>query len=155
VASTDIGRQMLLCQVGSLVCGLPLEEVSETMRPLPVEPVAGMPLFVSGLSIVRGAPVPVVDLAMLLGDKSDAAKARWVVLKVRERKVALSVQGVLGIRRLDDSSVSELPPLLRDARAEFVGGIGSLDAQLLVVLESGRVLPNSVWAGLSDGGRQA
>src|SRR5688572_15607941 len=57
----------LICRVSTRVCALPLDAVVETMRPLVVEPVAGAPGFVSGLSIVRGEPIPVVDAARLLG----------------------------------------------------------------------------------------
>jgi purine-binding chemotaxis protein CheW len=145
---------MLLCQVGSLVCSLPLESVSETMRSLAVAAVLGLPAFVAGVSIVRGTPVPVVDLAKLLGDENGSARSRFVVVKVQARKVALWVGGVLGIRTLDPSSVNALPPLLGSASAEFVEAIGSLDSRLLIVLESAQILPSAVWAKLEGAGKQ-
>jgi purine-binding chemotaxis protein CheW len=74
---------MLLCQVGSVVCCLPLESVSETMRSLAVDAVAGMPAFVAGVSIVRGAPLPVVDLAKLLGDENGSARSRFGAPPIR------------------------------------------------------------------------
>jgi chemotaxis signal transduction protein len=36
------------------------------MRPLRIEPVGGTPGFVRGVSMIRGAPTPVVDLKALL-----------------------------------------------------------------------------------------
>jgi purine-binding chemotaxis protein CheW len=36
------------------------------MRPLPIKPIAGTPGFVRGVSIIRGAPTPVIDLKALL-----------------------------------------------------------------------------------------
>jgi purine-binding chemotaxis protein CheW len=136
--------------VGSLVCALPLEHISETMRPLPLEPFHGMPPFVDGLSIIRGAPVPVVDLARLLGNDSGARRTRLVVVKVSERRVALSVEHVIGVRSLDVAANGALPPLLAGARGEFVAAVGSLDAHLLVVLESALMLPASTWASLDS-----
>jgi purine-binding chemotaxis protein CheW len=145
----------LLCQVGSLICALPLQHISETMRPLPLEPLNGMPSYVDGLSIVRGAPVPVVDLARLLGNDSAARRTRLVVVKVRERRVALSVERVIGVSTLDTVASAALPPLLGSARADFVSAVGSLDAHLLVVLESGRILPESTWARVENGAGEA
>ena len=145
----------LLCQVGSLICGLPLEHISETMRPLPLEPFAGMPAFVDGLSIIRGAPVPVVDLARLLGNDSNARRTRFVVVKVRERHVALSVERVIGVKSLAAIVSGALPPLLASARADFVSAVGSLDEHLLVVLESGLILPASTWTSLENGAGKA
>jgi purine-binding chemotaxis protein CheW len=140
-----------LCAVGSLICALPLPYVSETMRPLPCEPVLGMPPFVDGLAVIRGAPVPVVDLARLLGTDSRAARTRFVVVKVSERRVALSVERVIGVRALDTLFTRGLPPLLSRAGVEFVASVASLDAHLLVVLESGLILPESVWTTLDRG----
>ena len=55
---------MLLFHVGASVCALRLEDVGETMRPLPVSPLPETAAFVLGLAIVRGAPTPVIDLAI-------------------------------------------------------------------------------------------
>jgi purine-binding chemotaxis protein CheW len=145
------GRAVLLCQVGSLVCGLPLEHISETMRPLPLEPLQGMPTFVDGLAIIRGAPVPVVDLARLLGNESSARCARFVVVRVSERHVALAVAQVIGVGAVPPGA-SALPPLLGQANAEFVAAIGSLDARLLVILEDGLILPASAWKAFESRG---
>jgi purine-binding chemotaxis protein CheW len=144
-------QALLLCRVGSLICALPLPYVSETMRPLPCEPVLGMPPFVDGLAVIRGAPVPVVDLARLLGSDSHAPRTRFVVVKVSERRVALSVEHVIGVRARGALVTSGLPPLLGRAGVEFVASVASLDAHLLVVLESGLILPESVWTTLDRG----
>jgi purine-binding chemotaxis protein CheW len=151
--SANIGLKILLCRTGSVVCGLRLENIAETMRPLPIETVSGMPEFVSGVSIIRGAPVPVVDLARLLGQQSEATNSRFVLVRADGRHVALSVAEVMGIRTLDARSLEALPPLLLGgAHAEFVTALGALDAHLLLVLESGRILPESVWSDLRVGG---
>jgi purine-binding chemotaxis protein CheW len=42
-----------------------------------------------------------------------------------------------------------MPPLLRGANADVVQAIGTLDAQLLVVLRSSRILPEEVWDALT------
>jgi purine-binding chemotaxis protein CheW len=121
------------------------------MRPLPVQPFDGMPAFVAGLSIIRGAPVPVVDLARLLGNDSSARRTRFVVVKVRERRVALSVERVIGMKSLAFAGSAALPPLLGSACSDFVSAVGSLDAHLLVVLESGLIVPSSTWTSLENG----
>ena len=53
---------VLIVMAGARACAIPLDYVAETMRPLPIEPVAGTPGFVRGVSVIRGAPTPVVDL---------------------------------------------------------------------------------------------
>lgn len=73
----------LLCQVGESRVALPLVHIVETMRPMAIEPLPQMPPFVSGVAIIRGAPVPVVDGATLLG-ASPVAPGRWVTLRVAD-----------------------------------------------------------------------
>src|ERR1700733_14675484 len=96
----------LLFRVRARLCALPLAHVVETMRPLPVEAMAGAPRCVRGLAIIRGAPIPVVDVAELLGEGSvqtdtgtrSQPAARFVAVKVADRGIALAVDGVLGVR---------------------------------------------------------
>jgi purine-binding chemotaxis protein CheW len=149
------GSRVLLCRVEAVVCALPLENVSETMRPLPLERIGELPGFIDGLSIIRGKAVPVIDLARLLGSGKETKKTRLVLIKIEERNVALSVDAVIGIRTLENGSLKQLSPLLRGASAEFVRTVGSLDAQLLIVLESSRIVPAAIWAQLQAAGVQA
>jgi len=131
---------------------MPLTNVVETMRALPIEPIAGMPSFMRGISIIRGMPTPVVDLGAILGtllDTGDGDAERIVTIRLGERQVALCVSAVLGIRAFDRAQIAELPPLLRGARQDFVETIGTLDEEFLMVLRDGWELPEEVWDAMS------
>jgi purine-binding chemotaxis protein CheW len=127
--------------VGAKLCGLPLTDVIETMRPLPVERLANMPAFVVGLSLIRGRPTPVVDGRVLLGASGEqSATARYVMLALGGRHVALLVDAVLGVRDIGQAELQQLPLVLRGSQAEQVGALGTLDAELLLILEHARLL---------------
>lgn len=140
----------LIVTAGSKAYAIPGVHVVETMRPLPIEVIAGAPPFVLGLSVIRGAPVPVVDLDALVGVRRTVTVSRFVSLRLVERRVALAADGVIGMRELEVASVAEMPPLLREARAGIIEEVGVLDAQLLLVLQVSRFLPEEVWQRLSD-----
>lgn len=120
------------------------------MRPLPIEAMAGVPPFIKGLSIIRGAPVPVVDVGLLIGDAPGARITRFVTLRVKERSVALAVAAVTGVVELAPDKLQALPLLLGDSSAEIIGAIGSAEAQLLVVLRAARIVPDDVWRALEN-----
>jgi purine-binding chemotaxis protein CheW len=138
----------LISRVSSRTCAVPVELISETMRPLPIEPLAGMPSFVLGLSVVRGTPVPVIDAARMLGVADATPPGRFVSLRIGSRVGVLAVGAVLGVRDIERESLENLPPLVGEASADFVEAIGTLDSGLLLVLRSGRIVPPAVWAAL-------
>jgi len=152
----DENDRFLLCCIGSRIGALPLRDVKETMRPLPVVPLAGAPPFVRGLATIRGFPTPVVDVGRLLSPSESsvapptlsASLARFVSLGLAERTAALAVDAVLGVRSVPSGVLLDTPPLLQDACASLVTVVGALDARLLLVLEAARLVPDSAWRAM-------
>jgi purine-binding chemotaxis protein CheW len=147
-ASRDLS---LLVRAGARACALPMAHAVETMRPRPIEGVAGAPAFVLGLSIIRGDPLPVVHLGRLLGDAEVSAVSRFVTLRLGRRSLALAVQSVVGALELDSARLTELPPVLGAESDGVVAAIGQLDAELLVVLRTMRIVPEPLWDALLAG----
>jgi purine-binding chemotaxis protein CheW len=99
--------------------------------------------------LIRGEPLPVVDLASVLG--VDAGKAtRFVVVRAGERKVAVAVQAVDGIQQADSHRLGSMPPLLSKAQPGIIKAIGALDKELLLVLEAACLVPQEAWASLTE-----
>lgn len=145
---------LLVCRVGTRLCGIPLEHVLETMRPLSTEPLANLPDFVDGLALIRGRPTPVLATDRLLGaELAPRTPGRYVTIRLGERAVALAVDGVLGIRSIEQGRLAELPPLLRGSGHDALAELGTLDRQLLLVLEHSRLLPEPVWQALDTEAR--
>jgi chemotaxis signal transduction protein len=139
----------LVCRVGSYRCGILLDDVEETMRPLPCEPLAGAIGIVSGVAVIRGDVVPVVDAGVLLGT-GGSSEGRFVTIRVEGRRAAIKVDAVIGVRDVANDSLVGLPPLLDGAGGEVVAALGAQGSELLVVLREARLVPDSVWALLED-----
>ena len=141
---------VFVVMVGARACAFPLHHVAETMRPLPIKPVAGTPCFVRGVSVIRGIPTPVVDLKSLLDNSENSASyGRFVTLQLGDRQVVIGVDSVVGIKNLDLVQLGELPPLLRDVDADLIESFGTRDAQLLLVLRTAHIVPEEVWTILA------
>jgi len=138
----------LLCRAGARLCAVPLEHVIEIMRVLPIEVVAGAPRFVRGMAVIRGSPVPVVDIGLLFGQEASAS-TRLVTVAIGERRVALSVEGVLGVRSMAAASLGAMPPLLRDAAGDAISAINTLDSELLLFLRAARIASEDLLAQLN------
>jgi purine-binding chemotaxis protein CheW len=151
-AEGTVAAPCLLCRAGAVVCLLPIEQVVEIMRLLPIERIAGASEHVLGLSVIRGAPVPVVDLGLVVADRP-APCTRLVTVRTATGTVALAVEAVLGVTAIADA-FNQLPPLLRDAAADTVSAIGARDSELILFLRTGRLVPEEVLARLEAGGAQ-
>ena len=143
-------EKVLLCRVPPRLVALPVEHVIETMRPLPVEPLSGMPEYVIGLSIIRGMPVPVVDTSRILGGR-ELQPQRFVTVRTGGRVVALAVGPIVGAQSVSTDSLGHLPPLVRDAAGHIIAAMGALDDRLLLVLSSAHLVPEEVWHQMDAG----
>ena len=120
------------------------------MRSLPIGPLAGVPPFVRGVSIIRGDAVPVVELGSVLGVPVPGVCTRFVLIRGGIGKIALAVESLLGVRVLNNSVCNDLPPLASNACSEIIAAIGALDRQLLLVLQAGSIVPHEVWELLAE-----
>ena len=141
--SAPVGaHSLLVVRAGRYLCALNLAHVIEIMRPLPLEPMPGVPEMVLGLSLIRGVPVPVIALSALLDTPAPSAPTRFVTVRTANRTVALAVGAVLGIREVPAAIQQAMPPLLHSAQMSAVRTIGALDTELFLVLDAARVIPD-------------
>jgi purine-binding chemotaxis protein CheW len=116
------------------------------MRPLTVRPLAGTPPFVAGMTIMRGLPAPVVDVACLLAGERPEPE-RFVAVRTGRGPVAFATGPVIGIRpAAAHGPATAHTGLLGGASAALVAGVGTLDGEPLLVLQGMRVVPDDVWA---------
>lgn len=150
-AEQDAQRQRLVCRAGNQLWAVPLDRVIEVMRALPIKPIPGGPRYVRGLCIIRGAPVPVVDTGLLVGMGATDC-ARLVAVRTGSTTVALAADAVLGIWTIGAHQLGGLPPLLGDGASDTIAAIGSLDAELLYVLQTTRIVPDDLFDRLVNAG---
>ena len=137
---------ILAVKAGGRIVAVPVAHVVEVMRSQPIESLAGAPPFVRGLAVIRGNPVPVVDLDALLTGSAPASadaspSARFVSLRIGNRRVALLVEAVLSFRNLAIDELNALPPLWSGTTSPAVCALTALDRDLLFVLEATKLLP--------------
>jgi purine-binding chemotaxis protein CheW len=120
------------------------------MRPLPIQTWSQAPRFILGMSMIRGEPVPVVDLAALLGDTEAVRTRRFVTVRAGPgRQVALAVEEVVHAVRPEDIRLQDRPPLLQEALPGCIDQIGVLDGALIAVLSTMHILPEEAWHEMS------
>lgn len=119
---TEARRPHLLVRAGEVVCALPLASVRQVVKALPVHRLPGSRDELAGLAEFVGEPLPVLDLARLVGAAPGASPAYPVTL------VCWAGSG-----RRETADVRELVGLAADAALEVVG----LEPDAVVAVDGG------------------
>ncbi|GAA2640566.1 hypothetical protein GCM10010399_87700 [Dactylosporangium fulvum] len=125
----------LIFSVGDLLCALPLDDVVETIRPLPVQSVAGGADALLGVAVIRGLAVPVVDTARLLGVDAPPAQ-RFITTNPAGGPLAFAAGAVVGVREVEPDDSRPLPPMLGADAVRLVSAVGVLDSRPLLFVRS-------------------
>src|SRR5262245_28543967 len=97
------------------------------MRVLPCKSLGGVSEYVLGVSLIRGQPTPVVDLRRLLGIAAPEPPAQLVLVRCGERRAALAVDRVFGLRSLADDAASTPRGVLTEMSKQQLQSLRRLD----------------------------
>lgn len=141
----------LIASAGGHTCALPLAAEMELMRPLDVEPLPDVPPFVLGMALVRGVPVPVIDLPRLLeAQRENAPHRRWIFSRRNDQALVLAVESVDGVAELDRAALEAAPTFGSRTDDALVSAIALHEQRLFWLLETARIVPAGVWEALRD-----
>jgi purine-binding chemotaxis protein CheW len=140
---------VVMVRARTWLCALAVECVIETMRPLPIEALVGVPSFVLGMAIIRGSVTPVISLDVLLGARTPAEPKRFVLVRAGSERIALAVDSVRGTEKIAVSRLGVAPPLLSEVLPTDAARVGALDQTVLVMLETGRLINDETWRAIS------
>lgn len=138
------GVSALVFRAGPLYCALPLAEVVETMRPLTTRPLAGTPPYVRGLTVLRGAPTPVIDVTRLLTGV-DGEIDRYVAVRAGRGPIACATGPVLGVREIDVAPPEGPAALFTGVSKALIAAVGTVGTEPLLLLHSIAAVPDEVW----------
>jgi purine-binding chemotaxis protein CheW len=122
-------------QVDGQRYGLPAADVEEVQRAVTVVPLPKGPAVVEGIINLRGAVVPVLGMRTRLGRPAKPLEPSDHLLVAREsdRRVALRVDRVLDLVRLDATAVEEARGVVPGA--EYVSWLAKVPDDLVLILD--------------------
>jgi purine-binding chemotaxis protein CheW len=137
-------KQYVLFTLADTDYAVPIANVVELSRPLPITPVPNVPDWVVGVANVRGDIVSLVDFRTFLGLErpGNVGDQRLLVVRAREENMttALLVDQVRGMRRLSPQSLSVPAAPIQGRIASYLGGVSDHEGRLVAVLDLDRLL---------------
>ena len=102
----------LVVRVGGEAYALPMDSLTAVYEGYTIVPLPCVPPFVAGMVNVRGQILPVMDLAVLLGIPSEAAKRSLLIVSNAEFSLGLCVQTVGDVISVLVSTLQPVPAAL-------------------------------------------
>ncbi len=105
-----------------------------------------MPAFVRGVINLRGAVVPVIDLAVRFGGHETEVQKRTcnVIVEVVQddarHDLGIMVDAVSEVLEIPARDIEPPPSFGAKIRAEFIAGMGKVDGRFVIILDIQRVL---------------
>ena len=135
------GKPHMIFTVGGQLFALPADSCRAVVERLEPTPLPLMPRHILGVSVIRGRPISITDLAALLGQEAGRAKGQhMVVVYEGEEETALQVERVVSVRAIDPDGLEEVGNRWEGARVGLVAGFTEVDDKQVHVLSVERCL---------------
>ena len=151
----DVSTVNLACfEVKSQLYALEVAHVREIVRIQPITPLPQAPELIEGVIDLRGAVIPVLDLARVLGRGTgdDGLHARIVVLEFDGLVLGLWVDAATDVLTLDGSRLEDVPELATHAGYDAVRYVIRRDEEAPVMVLSLETLVENVYRSALPGG---
>ena len=135
-------HQLVIFELSQEHYGVDISAVEAIIKMQPITVVPHTPHFVEGVTNLRGAVLPVIDLRKRFGLAQDSISknSRIVVIVLGKTKVGMIVDGVSEVLQVPEDAIEPTPPMITSVDTTFITGIAKIDNRLVILLELSKVL---------------
>ncbi len=122
-----------------------IEQIQEIVIPDRVTRMPQVPEYVEGVTNLRGAIVPVINLRRLfdLEARVKDDETRMIVANVGSRIIGCTVDAVTQVIRVTPENIQPAPELVKADGANYLAGFARLESRLVILLEIEELLDPS------------
>jgi len=139
-------HQYLTFNLGSEMFAVGILNVKEIIEYGNLTEIPMMPTFIRGVINLRGAVVPVVDLAARFGGKISEVQRRTCIVIVEvtqedaKHDIGIMVDAVSEVLEIGVKDIEPPPSFGAKIRADFIAGMGKVAGKFVIILQIDRVL---------------
>lgn len=143
--NTSAERELIAFRIGVQEFCVDIMTVREIRGWTAVTTLPRAPAYVRGVINLRGAVLPIVDLAGRLGFPSSEPTARHVIIvtQIGAQQVGLLVDAVSDILTVGDETVQPTPDVASDLVRTFVKGLLPIEGRMISLISLDHVLPTA------------
>ena len=160
LASAGEAHQYLTFNLAGEMFAVGILNVKEIIEYGSLTEIPMMPTFIRGVINLRGAVVPVIDLAARFGGKAADVQRRTciVIVEVKQEEgkhdIGIMVDAVSEVLEIPGSEIEPPPAFGAKIRADFIAGMGKVNSRFVIILDIMRVLSVEEMAVIANVGGQ-
>lgn len=160
VAVESSPAQYLTFLLGGEMFAVGILNIKEIIEYGSVTEIPMVPPFIRGVINLRGAVVPVIDLASRFGGKRSEISRRTciVIIELAEnderQDIGMVVDAVSEVLEIPATEIEPPPSFGARIRADFIKGMGKVNGKFVILLEVDKVLSVDEIASLSQLGNE-
>jgi purine-binding chemotaxis protein CheW len=135
-------QQLVVFELANEQYGLDISTVEGIIKMQAITRMPQAPVFVEGVTNLRGTVVPVIDLRKRFGLQAleHTRDTRIVVVFMNKTKIGMIVDGVSEVLRIPEESIEPTPPMVSNVNSAYIRGIAKLENRLVTLLDLTKVL---------------
>lgn len=143
--ATSDRREMISFCIGEQEFAVDIMSVREIRGWSPATPLPQTPAYMRGVINLRGAVLPIMELAARLGLPVSELSERSVIIvaNVGDRLLGLLVDAVSDIISVAQDSIQAPPDLSCDPSRSFIRGLISMESRMISEIALDRLLPET------------
>ena len=141
--AAENAREIISFRVNDQEYGVDIQHVREIRGWAPATPLPRTPAYVKGVINLRGAVLPIVDMAARMGFSETDPGVRHVIVVVwiHGQLVGLLVDAVCDIIAGGDATLQATPEMVGGEAHAFVEGILSVDERMIGLIRLDALMP--------------
>jgi len=143
--------QVVTFRVGRQEFAFDILQVERILRYSPPSPLPKAPQFLEGVMPYGDTAVPVIDLRKRFElDAPIREETRVMVLELENQRVAVLVDEVREVLRVDSTTIAAPGPVVSGLAAAYIAGIISRPERTIIMLNARKLLSSSERLALSE-----
>lgn len=143
--------QFVVFRLGSQEFALSISQVERILRYETPATLPNAPEFLEGVVPYGRSVVPLVDLRKRIGlEATYREETRVMVVHYDQEQVAIVVDLVVEVLRVDATTITAPPSMVRGLAATYISGVISRPGRTIIVLNAARLLSSTERLALSE-----
>jgi len=132
--------------------GIEIQYVTEIIGIQNITKVPEFPEYLKGIINLRGKIIPVMDVRLRFRKEAKEYSDRTclIVVNIMDMSIALIVDSVAEVVKIDDTEISELPQVNQLSHNRYVKRIGKLGNEVRLLLDCEKLLTDEEVTDLSE-----